>query len=391
MRMGKKMLALLATVLLLAGVLPFGALATGSIPKQITAMVLAEVYDSDDNCTISLLTTDELLPYVSEEELWEYSYKWKILKDLNSEEFSQDQWGASYFCTRSEALKLKGKNICQCDVYNKKNTLLTTIAFQVEAVIYAPVPQGIPLRYLYYTPGIPVTAAIPKPTIGGGMKIDYSWFMHNADFSDEKPGQRTSVPNISLTLGAENDRWILECNVATMGYSNVSGAHSLVLLNLEKKPVRMPDLFGIFEHMYTYYYPAPGESKTLIYPAAGSGDPGKTVEYRWYKQDENGNLKLCQITAVPQLTVTNTPDVRGKMEYYTCKAGYKGEPESSFLEYGAFFGVGHLTGSTPAVPTASSAPKTGDSTPLMALFLLLSVSLAGATILAGKRRGHGQS
>ena len=385
MRMRKRMLALLAAALLLVGILPVGVLAAGNMPDQITGLVLAEVFSSDANCTITMQAWDALYAYASWEEIENYSYQWKILSGLNQTDFYEYGEDAVYFCTKAEASKLRGKGICQCDVYDGRKKL-TTITFKVDEVIYAPVPsKDVPqLQYLYYIPGKPVTISVPTPTIGGNQKLDYLWCAYKGeDAYEDYPS--VNAPSITLTLGAEKDRWTLDCQAATKGYANYTWIGSFVLLNRENKPIEMPTLSGSIRE----YELAPGESETLTLPTATPGDPNKTVEYRWYTIDwDTGNMKFYKTTPAPQLTVTNTPDRHGKGLSYICKAGYKGEPESSFLEYGLELVVTYLTSGTPSIP---SMPKTGDNTPLTALFLLLGVSLAGATLLVGMRRRHGHS
>ncbi len=284
MRMGKRMLALLAVALLLMGMLPMGALAAEKIPEQITGYVSAEVFLSDEDCQISMQVWDTPLPEYAWDKMEIYDYKWKILNGLDQTHFSvneRDSLSADYFCTKAEAANLVGKGICQCEVYDGQKNLMT-ITFEVADVIYAPVPsEKITTQYVYYTPGKPVIISIQPPAIGGNQKIDYQWYMYKEGIDNFKE-YRVNAPSITLTLGPEKDGWMLDCDAATEGHSNYKWAGSFILLNSEKhSPV------------------------------------------------------------------------------------------------------------TPSTPT--SAPKTGDNTPLTALFLLLGISLAGVTVLASKRRGHEHS
>lgn len=394
MRMTRRMLSLVAAALLLMGMLPVGALAAGTMPEQITSSVLAEVYSSDADCQITMQTWDALYRYASWKEMEGYSYQWKILSGLDQTQFykyEEDPMSADYFCTKSEASPLKGKGIAQCEVYDGQKKL-TTITFEVEEVIYAPVAKDVPSpQYVYYTPGQPVTASLPAPSIGGNAKVEYSWTGGNMDSFEDYPD--VNAPSITLTLGADQDGWGVTCQASTYGYTNYKEMGYFIFLNREKNPIGIPALSGGNQE----YYLAAGKSETLTLPTATSGDPNKTVEYRWYMidWDVDYNEKFCETTSTPQLTVTNTPDKYGKWLYYICKAGYKGEPESSFLEYGMHFNVSYLTPDSSIVPSQptspakpTSVPKTGDNTPLTALFLLLGISLAGTTLLASRRRKH---
>lgn len=396
------MLALLAAALLLMGMLPMGALA-GDMPDQITHRVMAEVLRTDADCQISMMAWDALYAYVPWEEMNTYSYTWTISSGLDPYSFTkyeQDPMAADYVCTKKEADTWwrTGKVICQCEVSDGKKKL-TTINFVIDEVIYVPIAAtDTPwVQYVYYTPGDSVAVSIPEPSIGGNQKIDYQWLAYKSLIEGEYEGYgEVNAPSIILeNLGAEKDGWTLECQVATAGYLNYRTVASFVLMSREKKPIEMP----VLSSSWKGYELEPDKSETLTLPTATSGDPNKTVEYRWYMANwDSGEIRFYKTTSTPKLTVTNTPDMRGKGVDYLCRAGYKGDPEDTFLEYGMSFSVEYLTSDTPTKPTdptkpatPTSVPKTGDNTPLTALFLLLGISLAGVTVLASKRRGHEHS
>jgi len=376
MRMGKRMLALLAAALLLIGMLPAGALAAMDIPSTVDIGVDAQVY-KNDACQIEMRAGDVLY----NDQLEKYTFKWQIREGVpnNGHFFGPGETGF-YNCTKAEAEKLKGQNICQCAVYDG-STLVTTITYKVGDVIYAPVIEGnSSLKYLYYTPGQPLTVSVAQPYIGGNAQLEYEWVWSNNSW---EPIPNSDAREITVTPGADKDGWTLYCMVRTKNYYNDTLAGEFVVKSRAENPIEMPTLSTDGQ----YYEIEPGKSQVLSLPAAKPGIAGKALEYRWYTRD-GFELKLYKITSTPQLTLTNTA-MEEKFETFRCKVGYKGDKESNFLEYGMAFDVQFLPGTTPTTPT--SAPKTGDNTPLTALFLLLGISLAGATVLAGKRRGHEHS
>lgn len=399
MRKGKKKFALLAIMLLLAGMLPLGALAAQNVPEQIFATAFAEVGGADDNCWINLNGWDALNSYMSWEEMDGSTYTWKILEGMQADHFDPDGMYAYYNTDKSSAEKLVGKDICRCEVrYNGK--VVTTIAFKLKEVIYAPVIVG-KTEYLYYEPGKQLTVTLAKkPTIGDGQKMEYFWDVADQNYNslDEWNAKIVENPTITFIPTAAYDRHILTCRVSTKGYDNWVWAGEYILMNSANKPVEMPSLPPYDSGMYEYDL-APGKSQTLAYPDATAGAPGKTVEYRWYTLAVGDlTLKPYKTTATPQITVTNTADMQGKYEIYVCKAGYKGEPESNYLEYGERFGVNFLAKDPvtpidpdkpvdPAKPAETAPiPRTGDETPLTALYVLLAAAAASVGVIVRIRR-----
>lgn len=406
----RKILAFLGVVLLLAAMLPLGALAAQGVPDQITASVVGMITPQGDECCIDFLAINELQA-AGTPPLWndgrDYRFSWKLHSTLDPKKFEVEREyysaAAFYDCSKQEAQGLVGQNLCRCEV-SYQGAVITTITFRLEKLVYAPNIGELRTEHLYFDPGKPLTVTlVKKPTIVDGGQLLYSWELSDADDGrSESLADALEKPTITFTPTAGDEGRILSCYVARKDVNQyIYSVREYVLVSREKKPVIMPspDLIQQFAE----YELALGQSKTLAVPAARAGDAGKALEYRWYM---DGETTPYAITSTPQLTVTNTTG-DDERHFIECWVGYRGKsfaypgisdflmnynPSSGFCLYDTYFDLHFLPGNAgpnDPNPPASTVPKTGNGTPLAMLYALLAASAAAAAKIIDSRRRHG--
>ncbi len=292
-----------------------------------------------------------------------------------------------------------GKDVLHCNIF-KSGRQVAALTIHLKECLYAPKEVGDhPIyEYIYFDAGKPVTIQVEGILeIDGGESIWYRFYKLEATpgkdgyydvveyLTDDAP---ITTASITFTPTAQNNGRMIEWEAATKDHDNWSFySPSYILLDNAKKPIKMPSFTTGCELIPL----KEGESTILTLPVAIAGDTAKELEYRWYTYDDDGERKLVQTSGYPSLTVTSNEE-----GYYVCKIGYKGSAESTFLEYGQGFLVfvvdsngNPVTPTNPTNPT-KNVPKTGDGTPLMTMFILLGVALAGTVVLIGVhcRRSH---
>ncbi len=236
---------------------------------------------------------------------------------------------------------LVGKNVYTLTLSRDGETVMT-IYYKLERFRHAPVLSGNVPDYqtVYYTPGKPVTLTLPSvPEIGGSDPLIYEWYGEDKDGND-RIVERTRKPSLTITdLTADDHGMLVEwCSSPDDGVHQgeigddfyfTYGAPTFILLNAQTQPVLIPGM-GDTE---LYYQLFRDQKLTLTVPPA-SGDPNKTIVYRWQKITFT-DTEVIETTG-PSLTITG--DGSAEDVQYHCLAGYKGDDES-FLPYGSSFYV----------------------------------------------------
>lgn len=330
----------------------------------------------------------------------DYQFQWSVCGGAKQSALYDWEDGSVWYSdTESSIRALVGKDVLRCNIF-KSGRQVAALTIRLKACIYAPTVVGdYPnYEYIYFDAGKSLTIQLnTKLEIGGGETICYEYYKVRSNAGFEMLAAETTSTSVTFTPDANDHGATVSWAAATKGHDNWSGyAPDFILLDNAKKPIRMPSLAKNYEWIEL----KEGESTILTLPVAIAGDTAKELEYRWYTYDDS-EPKLVQTSGYPSLTVTSK-DV-GTWRGYVCKVGYKGSAESTFLEYGQYFEVcvvdsegnpvAPSTPTTPSNPSQSTkdVPKTGDSTPLTAMFILLGAALAGAAVLVGVRRRRSQS
>ena len=243
------------------------------------------------------------------------------------------------------------------------------------------------------------TLRLPPAQTGDSSKtLEYRWYKYSPYSGKTELVKTGSEPVLTIQNdGKDENQGYMEytCKVGYAGDESSFLDYNFVFyVAFFKKPVGPTEIDPItvpsVANPNPYYFLEKNQSVKLSVPKA-SGDPSKKLNYNWYAGTDGDYFEYIATTETPEFKVTHTGKESGKV-YYMCDVGYS-DDYRSYVEYDVTFTVEFASGSyipvTPSTPT--SVPKTGDNTPLTALFLLLGISLAGVTVLAGKRRGHEHS
>lgn len=391
----------MALVLLLGLVVPLGAMA--EVPSQVTIKLTAELYPDGDWTVTSEFERDvydncyeQLGELLNEFYSGNCKFAWSDCK-VDYDIFRHEDGYAFVSNLKESDLKNNiGKILYSCDV-SVNGKKVTTISYQLGGYIHVPTAASVvpDTKYVYFEPGKPVTVQMPKMEIGGGETILYQYGIDlDTDYLDL--GQ-TTKNTVTFTPTADYNGKRLEWSASTKGYDNwINPIPVYLLLNKKLNPIIVPDM--AFPDNDDYQELAVGESTILTLPEAKAGEAGRKLKYRWYDYDLGGEYQLLDVQEreSPALAIKNT----GKIHEYVCKVGYADSPDGEFFEYPVHFIVVDLAEgeqpsrpsnpSTPSKPTpstpAKTAPKTGDETPIIALFALMGIALAGTAVLVTVRR-----
>ncbi len=138
------------------------------------------------------------------------------------------------------------------------------------------------------------------------------------------------------------------------------------------------------ENQAPYYTIGQNDSIALSLPAA-IGDSNKKLVYNWYSSVDGVNFHYLKSTITPDTTISNTNKESGKV-YYSCEVGYADMAYGDFVPYNVLFTVDFGGNSNADEGTTASVPRTGDETPLTALYVLLAAAAASVGVIARIRR-----